>query len=358
MVRGEVITDGWRSDQVEEALSLCLACKGCKGDCPVSVDVATYKAEFRAHHYAGRLRPRAAYSMGLIDKWAPLGGRFPGVANFLSQRQPFAAAAKWIGGIDQRSPMPKFARQPFRRTFRPHGRAGERVLLWPDTFNNHFRPEVLSAATEVLERAGFGVAIPNRRLCCGRALYDWGFLNRARRLLEDVLDCLAEEIAAGTPVIVLEPACASVFKDELTNLLAGRDDAAKLSKQTFYFADFVAANCDRFSEPRRGGKVLVQVHCHQHAIFGFDSGKALLDWLEIEAERPPQGCCGMAGAFGMAIETYETGQAIGERVLLPRVRELDPQTIILADGFSCRQQIEFHGGRPTLHVAQLLAERL
>ena len=358
MVRGEVITDGWKSDEVEEALSLCLACKGCKGDCPVSVDVATYKAEFRVHHYAGRLRPRAAYSMGLIDRWAPLGGRFPGVANFLTQTRPFASAARWIGGIDQRSPMPKFARQPFRRAFRPRKQGRDRVLLWPDTFNDHFRPETLSAAVDVLRRGGFEVAIPKRRLCCGRALYDWGFLNRAKRLLEDVLDCLAEEIAAGTPIVVLEPACASVFKDELVNLLGDRDEAVKLSKQTTYFADFIAAHRDRFPEPRRGGRALVQVHCHQHAIFGFNSEKALLDWLGVDAERPPQGCCGMAGAFGMAKETYEVGQAIGEHVLLPRVRETVPELLILADGFSCREQVEFHGGRPTLHLAQLLAQRL
>jgi Fe-S oxidoreductase len=149
-----------------------------------------------------------------------------------------------------------------------------------------------------------------------------------------------------------------VFKDELMNLLAGREDAAKLSKQTYSFADFVAAHRDRFPEPRRGGRALVQVHCHQHAIFGFDSEKALLDWLEVDAERPPQGCCGMAGAFGMAKETYETGQAIGERMLLPRVRNLDAETLVLADGFSCREQIEFHGGQRTLHLAQLLAQRL
>jgi Fe-S oxidoreductase len=216
----------------------------------------------------------------------------------------------------------------------------------------------LSAAVDVLERGGFEVAIPERRLCCGRALYDWGFLDRAKRLLEDVLDCLAEEIAAGTPIVMLEPACASVFKDELVNLLGNRGDAVKLSKQTHYFADFIAAHRDRFPEPRRGGRALVQVHCHQYAIFGFDSGKALLDWLEVDAERPPQGCCGMAGAFGMAKETYETGQAIGERMLLPRVRNLDAETLVLADGFSCREQIEFHGGQRTLHLAQLLAQRL
>ena len=176
-------------------------------------------------------------------------------------------------------------------------------------------------------------------------------------MLEDTLDCLADEIAAGIPVIVLEPACASVFKDELTNLLAGREDAAKLAKQTHFFSDFIATNLDRFPDPRSGGRALVQLHCHQHAIFGSDSGKALLDRLEIEAERPPQGCCGMAGAFGMAKETCAMGRAIGERVLLPRVRELDAETLVLADGFSCREQIEFYGGRRSLHTAQLLATR-
>ena len=360
MVRGELITDSWRSNEVEDALSLCLACKGCKSDCPVGVDVATWKAEFRSHHYAGRLRPRAAYSLGLIDRWAPVGSRVPRIANAMLAG-PLSAATKWVAGIDRRASLPSFAQRSFRDWFRTRPKrigARERILLWPDTFNNHFRPDTAIAAAELLEGAGFAVDIPSRRLCCGRALYDWGMLDRARGKLEQVLACLAADIAAGTPIIFLEPACASVFKDELLNLLPRRDDARKLSKKAIYLADFIMANRDRFPTPRRGGRALVQAHCHHHAVIGFNAEQLLLDWLGIEAERPPQGCCGMAGAFGMAAATYETGKAIGERVLLPRVREIDDDVLILADGFSCREQIETNGGRKTLHIAELLADRL
>ncbi|HEU4967354.1 FAD-binding and (Fe-S)-binding domain-containing protein, partial [Sphingomonas sp.] len=356
MTRGEVIRDGWSSDAVDDALSLCLACKGCKADCPVGVDVATWKAEFRAHHYKHRLRPRAAWSMGQIDRWARIAAHAPGAANLLAGN----SLGKWIAGIDRRAKLPRLARQSFRSWFKRRGHmpvGGERVVLWPDTFNNHFRPETAIAAAEVLERAGFEAVIPPMPLCCGRPLYDWGLLDQARARLERIFAALKDEIAAGTPIVGLEPACVSVFKDELPNLFPDRDEAHRLSRQAVYFADFVADRIDRFPPWRRGGEALVQVHCHHHAVIGFDKEKALLDRLGIAVERPPQGCCGMAGAFGMAAETHDVGRAIGERVLLPRVRKLPPDTLILADGFSCREQIEMRGQRRTTHSAELLAAR-
>ena len=361
MVRGEVIRDGWRSREVEDALSLCLACKGCKRDCPVSVDMATYKAEFRAHHYRGRLRPAPAYALGLIDLWARLAEPVPRLANFAMRAPGISGLAKWLGGIDPAARLPPFAGQSFRRWFRSRGggRAnGERVLLWPDTFNNHFRPATAIAATRLLETAGFTVEIPERPLCCGRALYDWGFLDRAKKLWERTFQALREEIAAGIPIVGLEPACTSAFKDELPGLFGDRDEAKRLSGQTVHFADFVAAHLDRFPAPKRGGRALVQAHCHHHAVIGFDAELKLLDHLGLEVERPAQGCCGMAGAFGMAAETRALAGAIGERALLPRVRAAGAEVAILADGFSCREQIEQRGGRESLHIAELLAERM
>ena len=357
MTRGEVIADGWASEAVEDALSLCLACKGCKADCPVGVDVATWKAEFRAHHYASRTRPRSAYAMARIDRWARAAAYAPAVANLVAK----TPLAKWAAGIYRQAHLPKFASQTFRDWFRERGDRGmgsERVLLWPDTFNDHFRPGTLIAATQLLERAGFKVAVPPVPLCCGRPLYDWGFLDEAKRRLERVLAATRSDLEAGTPIVMLEPACASVFKDELLNLFPNREDARRLSRQTRYIADFVAQSVDRFPRFLKGGSALVQPHCHHHAVIGFGSELALFDHLGLDVERPPQGCCGMAGGFGMAIETFEVARAIGERVLLPRVRELDPDTIIVADGFSCREQIEFNGGRKTMHVVELLRERM
>jgi FAD/FMN-containing dehydrogenase/Fe-S oxidoreductase len=357
MTRGEVIADGWDSDAVEDALSLCLACKGCKADCPVGVDVATWKAEFRAHHYAKRLRPRSAYSMGLIDRWARVASYAPAAANLVAKTR----LGKWAAGIHRDAQLPRFCSQTFRGWFRERGQrgmGGERVLLWPDTFNDNFRPQTLIAATQLLERAGFAVAVPDWPLCCGRPLYDWGFLDKAKQRFDRIFEVLRGDIHAGTPIVALEPACASVFKDELLNLMPERREAKRLSAQVHYIADFVAGQVDRFPKFLKGGSALVQPHCHHHSIIGFGSEAMLLDRLGISVQRPPQGCCGMAGAFGMAKETFETGRAIGERVLLPRVRALDDETIVIADGFSCREQIEFNGSRRTLHVVELLRERM
>lgn len=357
MTRGQVITDGWDSGAVEDALSLCLACKGCKADCPVGVDVATWKAEFRAHHYKHRLRPRAAYSMGLIDRWARLASITPGIANAVASMR----SVKWIAGIDDDAELPRFAKETFRSWFDRRNKlpvGGERVILWPDTFNNHFQPETLKAALRVLEAGGYEVRIPAHPLCCGRPLYDWGFLDQAKRRFERIFRVLGDEIAAGTPIIGLEPACTSVFKDELLNLMSGRDEARCLSKQFVYLADFVADRLDRFPLVPRGGDALLQVHCHHHSVIGFEPERALLAHLGIRADRAPQSCCGMAGAFGLARESRKVGQAIGERVLLPKVRDSSPDTLILADGFSCREQIEMNTGRKTRHIAEILSQRL
>ena len=357
MIRGEVIGDGWDSDAVEDALSLCLACKGCKADCPVGVDVATWKAEFRSHHYAKKLRPRSAYSMGFIDRWAHLASFAPGIANRLASTRP----AKWAAGIDARARLPHFAPRTFRSWFRENGSrgmGGERLVLWPDTFNNHFRPETLIAATQLLKRACFEVVIPAEALCCGRPLYDWGFLVKAKQRFERIFRVARPDIDAGTPIVVLEPACASTFKDELLNLFPDRPEAQKLSRQVHYFADFVAERIDEFPDFLKGGSALVQAHCHHHAVMGFEKERALLSRLDVDVERPPQGCCGMAGAFGLARESFDIGRKIGERVLLPRVRELDEDTAIVADGFSCREQIEMNGGRKTMHIAEVLRERV
>ena len=357
MVRGEVITDGWDSEEVEEAMSLCLACKGCRKDCPTRVDMAKWKAEFRAHHYAKRRRPRSAWAMAHIHRWARLAEHAPWLVNFATGAPGVATIAKWIGGIDQARRMPRFSRS-FRRRFRPAGKSGDRVMLWPDTFNNYLRPATAMSAARLLEAAGFEVVLPSKPLCCGRPLYDWGYLDEAKALWEETFETLAEAISGGIPIIGLEPACTSAFKDELPALFPGRSEAVRLSAQVVQISDFVSANFDRFPKPSQGGTALVQAHCHHHAVIGFDSEIDLLERLGMKVERPPQGCCGMAGAFGFASETGELSRTIGERVLLPAVRSAPADVTILADGFSCREQIEQGTGRKTLHIAELLEDRM
>ncbi len=361
MLRGDPIADLWRSREVEEALDLCLACKGCRKDCPVQVDMATYKAEFRAHYYKGRLRPRAAYSMGLIRTWAEWAARAPWLANGLTRTPGLAALSKSIGGISQRRTMPRFAERSFVDWFRQRRRTnrdGRRVMLWPDTFNNYFRPATAIAATRVLEAVGYDVVIPDRPLCCGRPLYDWGMLDGARRAWGEVLDALRPEIENGTPVIGLEPACVSAFRDELVGLFPGHERAQRLSGQTRFLTEFLGRNLDEL-EPwlrKEPARALVQLHCHQHAVLDVTAEKSILDRLGLDYEILASGCCGMAGSFGFEAPKYDVSMAVAERVLLPRLRSAEAATRILANGFSCREQIEQGTGRPTMHVADLLAQ--
>jgi Fe-S oxidoreductase/FAD/FMN-containing dehydrogenase len=356
MLNGEAL-DGWRDAQVFEALDLCLACKGCTNDCPVNVDMPTLKAEFLSHYYRGRLRPRAAYGFGLIDQAARVASLAPGLVNFLTQTRPLGAVAKLALGVSQKRHIPPFAMTTFKRRFaaRPHRNGGgRRVLLWADTFTNHFEPEVGMAAVEALEEAGFHVVVPQLHLCCGRPLYDYGMLGLARRYAERVVEHLREEIRAGVPVVGIEPSCVAVFKDELRKLLTLDEDAERVAKQTFHLSEFLAG-LDGYEPPALGGRALLHGHCHHRATGGIAPERELLERMGLEVEELESGCCGMAGGWGYEPDHYDVSIACGERVLLPKVREASPETLIVADGFSCKSQIEQAGtGRRALHVAEVL----
>ncbi|HEX8712653.1 MAG TPA: FAD-linked oxidase C-terminal domain-containing protein, partial [Terracidiphilus sp.] len=359
MLRGEVIHDGWRDEHIHEALDLCLACKGCKGDCPVNVDVATYKAEFLHHYYEGRTRPPSAYAMGQIYRWAELASRFPDLANFFTQTPGIAQIAKSAAGLSQHRKMPAFARESFqswfrRRKTRPNGQGREAplVLLWPDTFNNYFLPHTAQAAVKVLESAGCRVETPSRHLCCGRPLYDYGFLDLAKAKLREILDALRPQIAAGTPVVVLEPSCASVFRDELTNLFPADQDAQRLKRQVMTLAEFL--DSIGYRPPVLHQKAVLHGHCHQKALFGMKHEQELLARMGLDTELLDSGCCGLAGSFGFEEDHYEISMKIGERVLLPRVRQADRETLIITDGFSCREQIAHGTPRRAMHLAEVI----
>jgi Fe-S oxidoreductase len=361
MLRGETIVTGWKSEEVREALDLCLACKGCKSECPTHTDMASYKAEFLSHYYEGRLRPRQAYSMGLIQRWARVAAHAPKLANFLTQTPGLSAMAKFFAGIAQQRGIPRFARRTFRQWFfqraaRPHGKAAKsgRVILWADTFNNHFHPASASAAVEVLEAAGYEVVVPRQALCCGRPLYDFGMLDLARRQLSEIMEALAPEILNGTTIVGLEPGCVSVFQDELLNLFPDHVLARRLSAQTFLFSDFLV-NQAKWKPPRLSGKALVHGHCHQKALLGMNSDMRLLDMLGVEAMLLDAGCCGMSGSFGFNPRHYALSIKAGEMRLLPAVREAAADTMIVASGFSCREQIAQATPRQALHIAEVAA---
>jgi Fe-S oxidoreductase len=361
MTRAEVLPDAWKSEEVREALELCLACKGCKNDCPVNVDVATYKAEFLSHYWEGRIRPLRAFAFGWIDKWAAMASVAPRVANGFVRLPIVGGLIKKFVGIAKQRTLPAFASRTFRSAFRKRQALAAKepaVTLWPDTFNDNFRPATLDAALEVLEAAGFNATIPRVRLCCGRPLYDHGFLDMAKAYLERILDALREEIARGVPVVVLEPSCCSVFRDEMLNLFPKREDARKLAAQTFTLAEFLEKYAPSFTTPQLEREALVQGHCHHKAIMRMKQQKSLMDKLGLRYEVLESGCCGMAGAFGYEADKYEISMACGERVLLPRVREANAKTLLLADGFSCREQIEQATGRKTLHLAEAIQSAL
>jgi FAD/FMN-containing dehydrogenase/Fe-S oxidoreductase len=358
LLQGEMIgKNGWHDDAVKDALDLCLACKGCKGDCPVNVDMATYKAEFLSHYYQGRLRPITAYSMGLVYWWARLASRIPNLVNFFTQAPGLSAIFKALGGIAQSRKIPIFAAETFREWFArrpPRPAVGRRVILWPDTFNNFFFPGTARAALEALEIAGCHVVLPPRILCCGRPLYDWGMLDTAKKLMRQIMETLREEIHAGTPVVGLEPSCVSVFRDELTNLWPTDPDAQRLSRQTFLFSEFFQKELPDVPLPKLPPRrTFVQGHCHQKAVLKRSDELALLSRLGLNCETPETGCCGMAGAFGFESgRKFDVSVACAERALLPALRESDENALVIADGFSCREQISQLGGRRALHTAE------
>lgn len=357
MLQGDPVRDLWKNDDVRDALDLCLACKGCKGDCPVNVDLATYKAEFLSHYYQGRLRPRHAYSTGLIYWWARMASMVPDMVNFVSQTPLLRDLAKWAGGIAPQRSLPKFARQTFKDWFfkrQPRNPTGPKVLLWPDTFNNFFQPRVAQAAVEVLETAGYHVLVPRKSLCCGRPLYDFGMLNLAKSLLVQIVDALGPEIEEGIPIVGLEPSCVAVFRDEAPNLFPFDEHIKRLAQNSFLFSEFLASRAKDYHPPKLHRKAMVHQHCHHKAVLGKEEESRLLADMEVDCEVLDSGCCGMAGSFGYEEGHYEVSMAVGERVLLPAVRQAPKDTLLIADGFSCRSQIAEATDRQALHPAQVL----
>lgn len=357
MLHGDVIRDGWHDEHIKEALDLCLACKGCKGDCPVNVDMATYKAEFLAHYWEGRVRPIHAYAFGWIDKWARFASIAPGFANLFTQLPVLRDLAKVMVGVPRQRQIPAFAAQTFRTWFRNResaSRTGRKVLLWADTFNNYFMPETAQAAVEVLEHAGCKVELLDQHLCCGRPLYDYGFLGMAQSYLRRNLTALALHVAANTPIIVLEPSCCSVFRDEMCNLFPESEEAKKIAENTFTLSEFFERKLPDYQPPKINRNAIIQGHCHHKAVMRMKDEESLMKKAQLDHRILESGCCGMAGAFGYEKDKYQVSVACAERSLLPEVRKAPISTIIMADGFSCKEQIAQETNRHALHLAEVL----
>ncbi|MFH9424462.1 FAD-linked oxidase C-terminal domain-containing protein [Streptomyces sp. NPDC017529] len=357
------VTDGWRSTEVRDALDLCLACKGCKSDCPVGVDMATYKAEFLSHHYAGRLRPAAHYSMGWLPLWARLSRLAPGLVNAALNAPGLARLGKRLAGVAAERDAPVFAPESFVQWWRARGTpepdpADPRtVVLWPDTFSTYFHPGVAKAAVRVLEDAGFRVAVPERAVCCGLTWISTGQLDTAGRVLRRTLDVLRPWIEAGTPVIGLEPSCTAVFRADAPELMPDDEDVQRLARQFRTFSEQLVNHApEGWRPPSLDRPATVQTHCHQHAVLAFDADRELMRRAGVDADVLDAGCCGLAGNFGFERGHHGLSTAIAEQGVLPAVRDTAPGALVLADGFSCRTQIEQGGtGRRPVHLAEALA---
>ncbi|CAM5466997.1 FAD-binding and (Fe-S)-binding domain-containing protein [Streptomyces purpurascens] len=390
MLAGEVVTDGWRSTEVRDALDLCLSCKGCRSDCPVEVDMATYKAEFLHHHYAGRRRPAAHYAMGRLPVWlrAVSRTRTAWLVNALSAVRPFAWAAKRLGGIAPEREIPRVARRTFSRWWeRRRGEAtagsGALVILWPDTFTEHLSPSVGQAAVRVLEAAGLRVGLPptlrlvrppvgdgrtvamdplsvlrgRGRVCCGLTYVSTGQLDRARAVMRRTLDLMEPVLETDAPVVVLEPSCAAALRTDVPELLHDDPRAARLAAKVLTLAETLERHAPDWTPPRVDRPVAGQTHCHQHAVLGDAADRRLRQAALLSGELSG-GCCGLAGNFGFEKGHYEVSMACAEEHLLPSVRNAPDGTVVLADGFSCRTQLEQLAGVRGSHLAEVLAAAL
>ncbi|MFI0447093.1 FAD-binding and (Fe-S)-binding domain-containing protein [Actinomadura sp. 6N118] len=365
MMRGETVSGGWRSKDVHEALDLCLACKGCKSDCPVNVDMATYKVEFLSHHYRWRPRPPAHYSMGWLPLWARLASAAPGVVNRVAHAPGAGRVVKAVAGIDQRRELPRFTGQSLvdwfgeRSPRAESGQAGgDPVVLWPDTFTSNFAPEIGKAAVRLLEAHGYRVEMPPVAVCCALTWISTGQLGVAERVLTRTIRALAPRLRQGVPIVVLEPSCAAVFRSDAQELLSDNPDAQILAASTTSLPELLLDRAEPAPLPGTGVRVLAQQHCHQHAIWGYEAETRLLDRVGVQVEVLDEGCCGLAGNFGFERGHYEVSTGAAELGLWPAVRAASDGTRVLADGFSCRTQIEAGTSARPVHLAELLAEVL
>ncbi|HTV56769.1 MAG TPA: FAD-linked oxidase C-terminal domain-containing protein, partial [Terriglobia bacterium] len=357
----QTISPDWSNEAVKEALDLCLSCKACKSECPVNVDVATYKAEFLAHYYQRHRRHLRDYAFGFMDKWARIASVVPEVTPRLANlplRFPGAShAIKAILGVAPQRNLPQFASRTFRsQNLRSSAQATKTVLLWPDTWNNFYHPQTLTAAQRVLETAGFAVILPSTHLCCGRPLYDFGFLPAARRYLLRILETLDSQIGPSVGIVFLEPSCASVLHDELRNFFPQDPRATRLRAQSYLLSDFLASHAPDYQPPSLAGQsILIHGHCHHKSAYKMTSELDILRRTGAEVALLDSGCCGMAGPFGFEREKFNISQALAERVLLPAIRQASPATLVVTDGFSCREQIAQNSTRKAFHLAEVLA---
>jgi FAD/FMN-containing dehydrogenase/Fe-S oxidoreductase len=349
------LVNGLGDEAVSEALDLCLACKGCSTDCPSGIDMATYKSEALFQKYDGKVRPRSHYTLGWLPRWARLTAPIARLANLMLAIVPIAWLAKWFAGIDQRRSIPTFATMTLRRSDKRRTAAPQPdVWIWADSFTDHFFPRSGRAAIEFLEASGLTVRVIQDDACCGLTWITTGQLDKARAITERTVRTLAPYVASGVPVIGLEPSCLATLRSDARELSA-LSEAEVVASGMLSFAELVT-RLDLPLPDLSGVQVVAQPHCHQSAVIGWNADEALLKKAGASVTKV-SGCCGLAGNFGVEQGHYEVSVAVAETHLLPAVRT-HPEAVILADGMSCRVQLDDLANAPTLHLAELLASKV
>jgi FAD/FMN-containing dehydrogenase/Fe-S oxidoreductase len=358
MINGDVISQGWTSPAVHEALDLCLSCKGCARDCPTGIDMAAYKSEVLDRTYRGRLRPRSHYALGWLPRWGRLITRFPALStliNLTTGTPGLRRVVRWSAGVDQRRSLPRFARRSARSRVRLSRSDGRPVVVWVDSFSDCFTGDGVAAAVAVLSAAGYAPQFLDRPACCGLTWISTGQRDGARRQLRAALDVLHPHIASGTPVVGLEPSCLAVWRSDAHDLLDDRR-VAEVAAGVFTLAELLERT-DDWSPPDLSGLELVaQPHCHHASVLGWRADAALLARTGAKVTTVG-GCCGLAGNFGVEKGHYDVSVAVAQHDLLPAVNA-HPDAVVLADGFSCRTQLAELGNRQAITLAEILASRL
>jgi Fe-S oxidoreductase len=361
MMAGSLANRGWDSTEVLEALDLCLSCKGCVSECPTGVDMASYKSEFLARHYAKRRRPMSHLSLGQLPRWLRLGWRLAPVANGMLRTPVVGDLLKRVAGISPERAIPPIAREPFvaghhARPVPPGGGRGT-VTVWPDTFTNYLAPDVGHAAVRVVTAAGYTASVPREPVCCALTWITTGQLDGARSVLRRTLD--APSLAGADPVVVLEPSCAASLRVDLPELLPDDARAAALAARVLTLAELLDRDGTTVGQdpPTAVRAAVSQPHCHQQAVLGTAADQRVLARHGVTVDRQLAGCCGLAGNFGAEAGHEAISHQVAELELLPALGRTDPDDLVLADGFSCRTQIAALSGRRAWHLAEILAER-
>ena len=373
----------WAAPEVAASLDLCLSCKACGTDCPAGVDMSMYKSEVTYRRYKGRLRPMNHYVLGWLPRWAKLVTTVPAVAAIADRAltiQPLKDLVFRISGLDSRREMTSFTTQRFsrwfKRTYRGDiagsepaetssyvaGRAKQgqkNVILWADSFSEYLDPSNAEAMVKVLQSAGFTVRIPSQKACCGLTWISTGQLEGAKKRLRGVLDVLGPAATQGVPIIGVEPSCTAVLRSDLLELLPNDPRAGAVSEMTMTLAELLTDERlgpdDEWFDAHslEGLKVITQPHCHQYAVMGYEKDMEVFRRLGCEVQELA-GCCGLAGNFGMEKGHYDMSVKVAENGLLPALREAEPGTVYVADGYSCRTQASQLADVSGIALAQLI----